>query len=101
MQTTLFRLFITFVLVPGLLAGCIVIDLHGSGFKTVKGSGEVISETRQVTDFDSIKLEGPGKVIVTRGKIQSLVIREDRQKHYRFGRSNQSELSGGSGKISR
>jgi len=63
MQTTLFRLFITFVLVPGLLAGCIVIDLHGSGFKTVKGSGEVISETRQVTDFDSVRIEwGAGKI---------------------------------------
>ena len=77
MQTTLFKLLLTFVLVPGLLAGCIVIDLHGSGFETVKGSGDLISETRQVSDFESIKLEGQGKVIVTRGKTQSLVIRAD------------------------
>ncbi len=35
-----------------LAAGCIVIDLNGCGRKTVGGSGNLISEERQVSEFN-------------------------------------------------
>ena len=36
-----------------LATGCIVIDLNGCGKKTVKGSGNLIAEERQVAEFKS------------------------------------------------
>lgn len=43
----------------------------------INGSGDLISETRQVTDFDSIALSGSGVVIVTQGGNESLTIETD------------------------
>ncbi|UCH60990.1 MAG: DUF2807 domain-containing protein [Anaerolineales bacterium] len=43
----------------------------------VTGSGNVISETRQVSNFDRITLSGSGKVIVTQGGSESLSIDTD------------------------
>lgn len=43
----------------------------------IKGSGNVISETRQVSDFDRITLSGSGDVIVTQGMGESLTIETD------------------------
>jgi len=74
---THFKLLSVAVLSFILFSGCIVIDLNGCGFKTVKGSGKVVAETRQISDFDQIKLEGEGKVIITKGKKQSLVVKTD------------------------
>jgi len=74
---THFKLLSVAVLSFILFSGCIVIDLNGCGFKTVKGSGKVVTETRQISDFDQIKLEGEGKVIITRGVKQSLVVKTD------------------------
>ena len=45
-----------------LTTGCIVIDLDGCGKKAVKGSGNLISEERQVSEFDQIILKGPAKL---------------------------------------
>ena len=38
--------------------GCIVVDLNGCGKETVRGSGEVVTEKRQVAEFKTIKLKG-------------------------------------------
>jgi hypothetical protein len=42
--------------------------------KTVKGSGTVVKERRDVSGFDGIALAGSGAVIVTQGDEESLVI---------------------------
>ena len=61
MPTTLFKLLTISTLSTILLSGCIVIDLNGCGLEKVKGSGNVVSETRQIPDFNRVKLEGQGK----------------------------------------
>lgn len=43
----------------------------------IKGSGDLITETRQVSNFDSIELSGSGEVIVTQGGSESLSIETD------------------------
>jgi len=43
----------------------------------IKGSGDLITETRQVSNFDSIELNGSGEVIVTQGGSESLSIETD------------------------
>ncbi len=60
-----------------LVSGCLVIDLGGCSEKKVKGSGNVVSETRQVAEFDRIHLKGSGKVFLTRGETPSVVIKTD------------------------
>jgi len=56
------------------ISGCLVIDLGGCGKKKVKGSGNVVTETRQVAAFDRIHLKGSGKVFLTRGENPSLEV---------------------------
>ena len=77
MTARLFKLLTAGALTATLLTGCIVLDLNGCGRETVTGSGEVVSETRPITDVDAIKLEGQGQVIITRGNTLSLEIRTD------------------------
>lgn len=43
----------------------------------IKGSGDLITETRQVSNFDRIALSGSGEVIVTQGGSESLTIETD------------------------
>lgn len=47
----------------------------GSG--GVKGSGEIVSETREVSDFDAISLEYPAKVTIHQGKTESVTLKGD------------------------
>ena len=35
----------------------------------VRGSGNVITETRKVSGFDAINVEYPAKVLITQGKV--------------------------------
>ena len=58
-------------------SGCIVIDLNGCSAQSVKGSGNVISESRQVPEFREIRLEGQGKVELTKGNRPSLEVTTD------------------------
>ena len=60
-----------------LVSGCMVIDLNGCSAKKVNGSGNVVSEPRQVAEFDRIHLKGAGKVFLTRGENPSIVIKTD------------------------
>jgi hypothetical protein len=43
----------------------------------IRGSGNVVTEDRKVSDFDRISLTGSGKVIVTQGGVESLVLKAD------------------------
>jgi len=59
------------------VSGCIVIDLNGCSSKKVKGSGNVVSETRQVAEFNKIHLKGIGKAFLTKGDQPSVEIKTD------------------------
>jgi len=47
------------------------------GVRAIQGSGNLVTETRQVSDFDSIALSGSGQVIITQGGSESLSIETD------------------------
>lgn len=64
-------------LVATLVTGCLVIDLNGCSAKKVKGSGNVVTETRQVPDFNRIHLKGSGKVFLIGGEAPSVEIKTD------------------------
>ena len=77
MSITLFRSYTVGLLAIILLSGSIVFFLTGCGLQTVKGSGNVVTESRSVPEFDQIRLEGQGKVILTRGANHFLIISTD------------------------
>jgi len=43
----------------------------------IRGSGDLVTETRQVSNFDSIDLSGSGEVIITQGGSETLSIETD------------------------
>lgn len=47
------------------------------GEKKLVGSGNSISETREISGVDSVKLEGLGELIITMGNEESLIIEGD------------------------
>ena len=47
------------------------------GITTVRGSGNVVTEEREVNGFESIALSGVGRVIITQGDDESLSIETD------------------------
>lgn len=57
-----------------LLSGCWNINWSGGG---VKGSGNITSEVRQVSQFDRVSLTGSGQVSITQGEEESLSIEAD------------------------
>jgi len=77
MKIKLFILSTVWVLAGVLTSGCIVIDLNGCSTQRVKGSGKVISESRQVPEFREIRLEGQGKVVVAQANQFSVEVTSD------------------------
>ena len=77
MKIKLFILSTIWVLSGVFTSGCIVIDLNGCSARSVKGSGNVISESKQVSEFNKIRLEGQGKVVLTQGNQSSLEVTTD------------------------
>ena len=77
MKIKLFILSTVWVLAGIFISGCIVIDLNGCSGQRVKGSGNVISESRQVPEFRELRLEGRGKVALTRGNESSIEVTTD------------------------
>jgi hypothetical protein len=45
--------------------------------QSVKGSGNIISESRHVSEFNKLRLEGQGKVVLTQGNQSSLEVTTD------------------------
>ena len=45
--------------------------------RSIRGSGNLVTETRQVRNFDRISLSGSGEVILTQGGSESLTIESD------------------------
>jgi hypothetical protein len=54
-----------------------ILTITACNVRTVRGSGDLITETRDVSDFDSISLSGSGEVILTLGGNESLTIETD------------------------
>jgi hypothetical protein len=77
MKIKLSILAMVWVLSGVLISGCIVIDLNGCSAQSVKGSGNVISESRQVPEFSEIRLEGHGKVALTQDNQSSIEVTTD------------------------
>jgi hypothetical protein len=65
------------LLAAAITSGCIVVDLNGCGKETVKGSGDVVAEERQLSEFKTIKLKGVGRVVLTQGQTHSITIQAD------------------------
>ena len=62
--------------VVGLLAVTVLL-LSACGITTVRGSGNVVTEGREVRGFEGVALSGVGKVIITQGDQESLTIETD------------------------
>ena len=62
------------------IIGLLIIGLFlisACGLRTIKGSGDVITQSREVSGFDSVSLSGIGRVIITQGDKESLTIEAD------------------------
>jgi hypothetical protein len=77
MKIKLFIFSTVWVLAGVLTSGCIVIDLNGCSGQRVRGSGTVISESRQVPEFRELRLEGRGKVALSKGSRSSVEVTTD------------------------
>ncbi|MEZ4868029.1 MAG: head GIN domain-containing protein [Caldilineaceae bacterium] len=67
MKPSRYSMIAILLLTVGLLSGC----------SFVRGSGHVISEMRNVSNFDRIDLSGSGDVIITQGEEESLTVETD------------------------
>ena len=77
MKTRIIHLIGILILVATMASGCIVVDLNGCGRETVKGSGDVVTEERQLPEFKTIKLKGIGRVVLTQSQTHSIAIQTD------------------------
>lgn len=68
------KLFIAIVVLMLSVLACSTINISPN---TVTGSGNVISETRNVSGFDSVMLEGSGDVTISFGGSESVVVKAD------------------------
>ena len=59
-----------------LIAGSLACDIP-LGVRTIRGSGNVVTEERQVSGFDGVALSGVGRVIITQGGEEALTIETD------------------------
>lgn len=60
-----------------IVALLVVLVIASSACNIVRGSGDIVSESREVSGFDSIDLSGSGDVIITQGETESLTIETD------------------------
>ena len=70
-------IFVICCMLAASVSGCLVIDLNGCSAKKVKGSGNVVTEARQLPDFNRIHLKGSGKVFLTAGETSAVEIKTD------------------------
>lgn len=57
---------LTILVIPLLMSACV--------FTVVRGSGEIVSETREVSDFNKVELNGVGTLYITQGDKETLEI---------------------------
>lgn len=78
------------VLVP-FMQGCSDFAFIRGGLKPIAGSGTIITETREISDFDRVSVSGPGNLKLIQGDEESLTIVGDDN----FMPLIRSEVSGG------
>ena len=59
------------------IAASLACAIPSVGIRTIKGSGNVVTEERDVSGFDSVALSGFGEVIITQGDEESLTVETD------------------------
>ena len=69
MSTKILKVVSMFVFVVFLVTAC--------STRTVRGSGDLISEAREVSNFDRVNLSGLGEVLITQSGQESLVVETD------------------------
>jgi hypothetical protein len=69
MKASTLRILSVLILAAVLLGGC--------GIRTIRGSGEVVTEERDVNGFDAVELAGMGQMIIVQGTEESLTIETD------------------------
>ena len=72
MNAKILRTILGMTLIGFTISGCIIIN-----GKSVQGSGNIITATREVSEFHKIHLKGSGKVFLTPGEKQALEIKTD------------------------
>ena len=61
----------------GLFLLAVLISASACSIRSIRGSGNLVTETRQVSDFDRIALSGSGEVILVQDGSESLTIETD------------------------
>jgi Putative auto-transporter adhesin, head GIN domain len=62
---------------PAFIVIFLSVILNGCFGPSVSGSGHVVSETRNVSGFSSVSLEGSGRVVIEQGGAESLTVTAD------------------------
>lgn len=65
--------FLGIALIVATITGCMIV-ING---KSVRGSGNIITQEREVAEFNKVHLKGSGKVFLTPGEKQSVEIKAD------------------------
>ena len=73
MHTKIINVFLAILVMVFTITGCIVV-ING---KSVQGSGNIVTQEREVAEFSKVHLKGSGKVFLTPGETQSLEIKTD------------------------
>ncbi len=73
MHTRILNAFLCIIVIALTITGCIVV-ING---ESVQGSGNIITQEREVAEFSEVRLKGSGKVFLTPGETQSLEIKTD------------------------
>ena len=73
----MFRILTFLALITLFITGCAGLFAGGGAGKMVSGSGTVVSETRDVSGFDRVLLQGMGKVVIDQSGTESLRISAD------------------------
>ena len=73
MHTKILSAFLGLAVIVMTITGCIIV-ING---KSVQGSGNIITQEREVSEFSKVHLKGSGKVFLTPGEKQSLEIKTD------------------------
>lgn len=50
------------------------VSLTACQFTVIRGSGNLVTESREVSDFDKVRLDGAGRLFITQGEEESLEI---------------------------
>lgn len=68
-----------FVLIPILIASVFILSACQvlPWFNVVRGSGDITTESRPVSGFNAIQLDGAGRLVITQGATESLEIQAD------------------------